>query len=147
MQRFTEFWNWILQVNWGAWAASLPWWGWALLAGGLALALASTFRRDLWKGWGNVALIVGMLLIGLVVAIIINVEFGLIATIFFPSVAGALAGGIVGSFFSEKGTGQKCPHCGGRIVLRRYVDSETGRKRQRTLCSKCGYQWHDAEIG
>lgn len=147
MTRFTEFWNWLLQVNWGAWIAAMPGWGWALLAAGLVLALVSTFRRDFWKGWGNVVLIAGLLLIGLVVAIVINVDFWLIATIFFPSLAGALVGGVVGSFFSEKGTGQQCPHCGGRIVLRRYVDSETRRKRQRTACSKCGYQWHDAEIG
>jgi predicted RNA-binding Zn-ribbon protein involved in translation (DUF1610 family) len=142
MEKITGFWDWIQSNDWIGWLTSLGLLGWVLLVVGVGIALALWVKTEFTRGCGSVLLVFGLLVVALVVALILGLEYATAAGFFLPVLVGLLVGSVAGSPFSSMEKGQKCPHCGGRIVHKSQQNAE-GHTVERIYCSKCGYKWHE----
>ncbi len=142
MEKVTGFWEWAQSNDWVGWLTSLSILGWVLIVVGFGIALALWVKTEFTRGCGSFFLVLSLLLIALVVALILGVDYTTSAGLFLPVMAGLIVGTVAGAPFSSMEKGQKCPHCGGRIVHKTQQNAE-GDTIERIYCSKCGYKWHE----
>jgi hypothetical protein len=144
MEQITGFWEWIQANDWGAWVGSLGLVGWGIAGVAIIIAISLWVNTDFSKGCGSVVLILSFILVGMVVALLFQMPHPTVANLFLPALLGLIIGSILGSPFSFGGKGERCPHCGGRIIHKVETDKKSGHRRQRIYCNKCGYEWHDS---
>jgi predicted RNA-binding Zn-ribbon protein involved in translation (DUF1610 family) len=147
MQRFTEFWEQLIEVNWVDWITQMPWWGWVAFGVFLAIGVVILAGKDAARGCGTIVFLLALAVIGggvTILTLFTGQNVTLVITIFFPPMAGLLIGGGIGLVFAEKGKAERCPDCGGRIVQEKYIHPKSKRTGERTVCKSCGKTWLDS---